>query len=64
MFGAESVNQTPSSDWRVHRLPMHVGTFVVDLDGEAVEEDRSDGNGRNSTLSNDIRTQSENARVG
>ena len=48
----------------MHRLPVHVGTVVVDLDGEALNEDRSDGNGRDGTLSNDIRQQGENARVG
>ena len=33
---------------------MHVGTVVVDLDGEALDEDRSDGKGtKGSTLSSD-----------
>ena len=48
----------------IRRLLMRVGTVVVDLDGEALDVDRSDGNGQNGTLSNDIRTQGENARVG
>ena len=47
VFGAESVRRP---DLRVRlwypRLPMHVGTVVGDLDGEALEEDRSDGNRR------------------
>ena len=38
-----------------HRLLVRVGTVVMDLDGEALDVDRSVGKGTKDTLSNDIK---------
>ena len=58
---AESVRRPDSLQWLAgalevnHWLLVRVGTVVLDLDGEALDEDRSVGKGTKGTLGNDIK---------
>ena len=60
MFGAESITR-PDSLQRAgasgdrHQLLVRPGSDVGAMDEEALGEERSDGNGVNMTLSNDIK---------